>query len=142
MKSLFIFGLIVVLVSSCAKKEEPQFDRSEKFATELAHLKEYFQIPGLAVSIEKDDEIVYQNYTGYADVESKTKLDSTHLFPIASLTKVFSGVLMMKLVEEGKISLDEPIKTYVPEMNPPDSILVKHILSHTSQGDIEKKILL
>ncbi len=137
MRLLFVF--IIILVFGCAQKEEPQFDRTKQFATELAQLKDYFQIPGLAVSVEKDDEIIYQNYAGYADLASQTKLDSTHIFPIASLTKVFSGVLIMKLVEQGKISLEEPIKIYVPQMDPPDSILVKHILSHTSQGDIGNK---
>ncbi len=140
MRLLLVFGFIIISVSSCAKKkEEPQFDRAKQFTKELAQLKDYFQIPGLAVSIEKDDEIIYKNYSGYADLKLQTELDSTHIFPIASLTKVFSGVLIMKLVEQGKVSLDEPIKTYVPQMNPSDSILVKHILSHTSQGDIGKK---
>ncbi|WP_160114754.1 serine hydrolase [Aquimarina sp. AU474] len=139
MKSLYVFGAVLLLISSCAQKEEIIPTSSEKFATEVKELKEYFQIPGLAVSVEKNNEIVYQDYLGYANLKSQIKLDSTALFPIASLTKVFSGVLMMKLVEQGRLSLDDSLKKYLPEVGVSDSILVKHILSHTSQGEIGKK---
>jgi CubicO group peptidase (beta-lactamase class C family) len=55
---------------------------------------------------------------------------------MASLTKIFSAVLIMKLVEEKKLDLDEPINKYVTNRNIADSIKIEHILSHTSQGDI------
>ncbi|WP_281990177.1 serine hydrolase [Aquimarina aggregata] len=139
MKSLPKFVCIALLVFSCAKKEKPLFDSANKFENELQSLQEFFHIPGIAVSVIEGDKTIYQNYLGYADVASQTKLDSTFVFPIASITKVFSGVLMQKLVEEQKTSLDEPIQKYVPQINAPDSILVKHVLSHTSQGEVGKR---
>ncbi len=139
MKSFYIFGISLLLICGCAQKKEIEPDKSLKFAEEIAELKEYFQIPGLAVSVQKNEEIVYRDYLGYANAEQQIKLDSTVLFPIASLTKVFSGVLTLKMAEQGKLSLDDSLKTYFPEAGVNDSILIKHILSHTSQGEIGKK---
>ncbi|KXX69780.1 hypothetical protein AVL50_12890 [Flammeovirga sp. SJP92] len=110
--------------------------QTEKFTSELLELKEYFNIPGLAVSIEKEGETVYREYFGESDVENGTKLDSNTLFPIASITKVFSGVLLMRLVEKGKLSLSDPINRYVLQPAIPDEILIHHVLSHTSQGNV------
>lgn len=136
---LFLRAFIFILIlSSCSKEEKETSKASEKFATELVELKEYFQIPGLAVSLVKDGEVVSEDYLGFSDYENKISLDSTHQFPIASLTKVFSGVLIMKLVEEEKLSLNTPVKKYFPDSKIDHHVLIKHILSHTSQGEIGK----
>jgi len=106
---------------------------------ELEELKEYFQIPGLAVSIKKNGALIYEKYLGVADREANVQVDKNTVFPIASITKVFSGVLIMKLVEQEKLSLDEPINTFLPKPMFGDSVLVKHVLSHTSQGNVGKE---
>lgn len=136
MKSVFKFIILLLLVSNCSEKNKKTIRQTEKFTAELIQLKDYFQIPGLAVSIEKNGNTIYRNYLGVSDKEKLTKLDSTALFPIASITKVFSGVLIMKLVEEGKLSLEEPINKYLSKPILGDSILIKHVLSHTSQGNV------
>lgn len=138
MKTVFKFIVIFLVVSSCNKKIENHNSQAEKFTSELLELKEYFKIPGLAIFIEKNGENMYKNYIGVSDIAQQTKLDATVLFPIASITKVFSGVLIMKLVAQEKISLEEPINTYLSKPILGDSILIKHVLSHTSQGEIGK----
>ncbi len=139
MKSVFKSIILLLLISSCSTKKKNQNKHTEKFTSELLELKEYFQIPGLAVSIEKNGENIYENYLGVSDLDKSIELDSTSLFPIASITKVFSGVMMMKLVEQKKISLEEPINKYLPKLILGDSILIKHVLSHTSQGNVGKE---
>lgn len=136
MKFLSKFLIIVLLAFGCSDKNEVPSNKSKKFTSELKELKEYFKIPGLAVSIEKNGKNIYRDYLGFSDLEKQIKLDSTALFPIASITKVFSGVLIMKLVEQQKLSLEEPINKYLSEPVLGDSILIKHVLSHTSQGKI------
>jgi len=139
MKSIIKFIILLSLVSSCSKKYENQAQHSEKFTSELIELKEYFKIPGLAVSVEENGKSIYKNYLGFSDVQNAVELDSTASFPIASLTKVFSAVLIMKLVEQEKLSLEDPINKYLQNPIFGDSILIKHILSHTSQGDVGKE---
>ncbi|NRB62830.1 MAG: beta-lactamase family protein [Saprospiraceae bacterium] len=129
---------LLLLLSSCIEKEEIIDEPAAQFTSELLMLKEYFQIPDMAVSIEKGGNRIYHKFFGVAGVEQSIDLDSLALFPIASLTKVFSGVLIMKLVEQEKLSLNAPINSFLATPILGDSILVKHVLSHTSQGRIGK----
>jgi len=137
-----LIGFLVIFflfVTSCVTdNSDPAID-DERFTSEISELKEYFKIPGLAVSIVKNEEIIYQNYLGVSDFENSTQLDSNNLFPIASLTKIFSTVLIMKLVEENKLSLEDSIDEYLTSPVFGDSILIKHVLSHTSQGAVGKE---
>lgn len=137
MKSLIayiIFGCLLFV--SCSKPTETPFDASKQFTDELTQLKKYFKIPGMAIAIHQNDSTIYENYLGIADIETKTKLHQKSLFPIASITKTFSAVLLMKLVEEGKLSLKDPVNQYLSKPVFNDSISIQHILSHTSQGTI------
>ncbi len=130
--------VILLIFTGCSELDKSTNVNDEKFTSEILELKDYFQIPGLAVSIEKDGKTVYQNYFGVSNLENQVKLDSTVVFPIASITKIFSGVLIMKLVEQEKLSLEDPINRYLAKPILGDSILIKHVLSHTSQGNIGK----
>ena len=138
MKLFQIVILTLILLSSCVDKEDENDFQAKQFTSEIKELKDYFGIPGLAVSIDKNGENIYRKYFGSSELENKTKADSTTLFPIASITKVFAGVLVMKLVEQNKLSLNDPIDVFLPNPMLGNSILVKHILSHTSQGDVGK----
>jgi CubicO group peptidase (beta-lactamase class C family) len=55
------------------------------------------------------------------------------LYHIASVTKTFTAILVLQLVEQGKLDLDAPVARYVPEIQD-DRIRIKHLLSHTSEG--------
>ena len=89
MKELLTILIITVLISGCSKEKEPLLRQSEPFTSELKELKEYFNIPGLAVSIDQNGENIYREFFGVSDLENSTMVDSTTLFPIASITKVF-----------------------------------------------------
>ena len=136
MKTLIKILILTIFISGCSEKKEPVDRQAKQFTSELTELKDYFKIPGIAVSIEKNGENIYREYFGSADLEKSINVDSTILFPIASITKAFSGVIVMKLVEQEKLSLDEPINKFLAKPILGDSILVKHILSHTSQGNV------
>lgn len=125
-----------ILLTSCLKSKKVYNTKNERFTTELSQLKDYFHIPGLAVIIKQGDLTVYENYMGHSDVEKQIAMDSSTTIPMASLTKLFTGVLILQLVEDKKISLDEPINQYVTHKNLADSIKIKHVLSHTSQGEV------
>lgn len=132
---LNVFFLLFLAYGCTEPKEETDL-RADQFTTELSELKEFFQIPGLAVSIDQNGSNIYRDYLGVSDRAQNLAVDSTTLFPIASITKVFTGVVILKLVEEGKLSLESPINTFFPNPVLGDTILVKHVLSHTSQGEV------
>ncbi|NER15341.1 serine hydrolase [Leptobacterium flavescens] len=138
MKLISRLAILLLLAYSCSSEKEQKFNSVDNFSSELKELKEYFQIPGMAVLVQKEGETLYEDYLGYSETATQSQLDASTTFPIASLTKIFSGLMIMKLAEEGKLKPEDPIKKYIPEAEIDDSIQIKHVLSHTSQGDIGK----
>lgn len=94
-------------------------------------------IVGIGASIIIDKKVVWTNGYGYADKEAKVPFTPSTIMNIASISKTFTGVCIMKAVEEGKVSLDEDINKYLPfkVINPnfPDEkITLRHLATHTS----------
>lgn len=105
-----------------------------QFDEDLQSLKGYFHLPGLSAVVKKGDRILFEEQYGYADLDKKIRVEAGTVFPVASLTKIFAAILILQLEEEGKLSLDDPMKKYFPKANIPETIKIKHVLSHTSQG--------
>jgi CubicO group peptidase (beta-lactamase class C family) len=88
----------------------PRLD--EFFASKMAELR----ATGAAVGIVLEGELVYARGFGVQNVDSKTPVDTDSVFHIASLTKSFTALAVMKLRDEGKLALDEPVQSYLPEL--------------------------
>ncbi|HEA21089.1 hypothetical protein LCGC14_1055060 [marine sediment metagenome] len=87
-----------------------------------------------SVSISKDNNIIYQKSFGYADLAGQKKNTKNSIFSIASLTKSLTAAGIMKLVEDGKLTLTTPISAYLPEFMPDYSkdITILHLLNNSS----------
>lgn len=93
-------------------------------------------LPGLALAIVQDDQMIYQHGFGVADTTSRPVTPQTP-FIIGSLSKSFTALAIMQLVESGKIDLDAPVQRYLPwfRVDDPDAsahITIRHLLIHTS----------
>ena len=88
----------------------PAVDRIMRDFTEREH------IPGAAWAIVMDGRVVHMGVTGLRDVATKSPVDSSSVFRIASMTKSFTAMAIMRLRDEGKLSLDDPAEKYVPEL--------------------------
>ncbi|MGB0864209.1 MAG: serine hydrolase domain-containing protein [Saprospiraceae bacterium] len=92
-------------------------------------------IPGITVLIA-DDNGIWTNSAGYADIENDIKMQPCHLNKLGSITKMMVGTLAWQLIQEGLLSIDEPIKTYIPdiasEITNGDKITFGMLLNHTS----------
>ena len=73
------------------------------------------EIAGGALLVRKNNEIVFDGKWGYADIKKKMPVTDYTIFRMASMTKCVTGVAIMKLIEEGKIGLDDPLEEYLPE---------------------------
>jgi len=92
---------------------------------------------GAAVVIVKDGETIARKGYGFADEEAQVAVDPADtVFRVASVSKTFTAVAVMQLAEQGKIDLDEDIRTYLPGIeivNPFDTpVTVAHLLTHRS----------
>lgn len=87
-----------------------------------------------SVLISKDNHIFYQKSFGYANVDEHKKNTEKSIFSIASLTKSLTAVGVMKLVEDGNLTLDTTISTYFPDFMPDFSkeITIQHLLNNSS----------
>ena len=94
--------------------------------------------PGAAWGVIVDGRLAHTGVTGYRDVSAKAAVDADTVFRIASMTKSFTAMSILKLRDEGKLALDAEAERYVPEMknlkyptSDAPKITVRHLLSHS-----------
>lgn len=85
-----------------------------------------------SVAISKNGKVAYSRHLGYSDVATFKKLDNRTKYRIASISKTYTAVLVLKAVEERKIRLDEPIYKYFPQVKNAHKITPRHLLTHRS----------
>jgi CubicO group peptidase (beta-lactamase class C family) len=90
-------------------------------------------VPGLSVIVIQDGKVLSARGFGYADLERRIPATPDTLYHIASVTKTFTAILALQLVEQGKLELDEPVSRYSDDFED-DAVKIKHLLSHTSEG--------
>lgn len=100
---------------------------------------ERLRVPGAAVGIINGDEEIVESF-GVTSVDHPLPITPETLFLIGSTTKTLTGLMAMKLVEEGKLSLDEPVTTYLPDFTAGDlsmakNVTLRHLLTHTGGFD-------
>ncbi|HEX6126536.1 MAG TPA: serine hydrolase domain-containing protein [Pyrinomonadaceae bacterium] len=134
------FALTSILVTSAttantqsSRDESGDKKRFERFEKRVHELRAILKVPGMSAVIVKDQKVRWTAGSGFADVEKQTSAMPNTLFHIASLTKTFGATLIMQLVEQGKLSLDEPASRYSTDFKD-DSVKIKHLLTHTSSG--------
>ncbi|WP_162799953.1 serine hydrolase domain-containing protein [Pedobacter jeongneungensis] len=84
------------------------------------------------IVITRYGKTIIEGSYGYRDISKKIKLSGDDTFQIASLTKTFTAVLILKLIEEKQLSLDTRITEFFPKIHPETNITIAHLLNHTS----------
>jgi CubicO group peptidase (beta-lactamase class C family) len=115
-------------------------DRDEEAATGIEDkIRQLFvpwdknDSPGAAVAVVKEGEIIYKNGFGMANLEYGIKITSTSVFHMASVSKQFTAYAIAVLDQQGKLSVSDDIRKYIPEV--PDFgavITIDHLIHHTS----------
>lgn len=117
-----------------AKESEDPLSELRNFITDA---RSQWQVPGVAVGIVKDGQVILAEGFGYRDLEGKLPVTENTFFAIGSCTKAFTSLLAGMLVEEGKLDLDKPIAEYLSrfafEADPlSDYITLRDLLSHSA----------
>jgi len=157
-KILIISALLLVLnvcgqnktavVNPNAAYQAPYFtdaERLQKIAVLFPVIdkiyKEYAEknhFPGYAFGIMLDGKLVYSGSGGYTDIAKKIPATTQSMFRIASMSKSFTAMAILKLRDEGKLKLDEPVYKYIPEMkgqkltSDAPEITIKNLLTHSA----------
>jgi CubicO group peptidase (beta-lactamase class C family) len=126
---------------------------TERFERRVELIRQSLDIPGMSVAVLHKQEVILARGLGVVDLTQGTPASEHTPYPIASLTKTFAAAVIMRLVEEGKLDLDEPMSRYDPgyakwcsEIKArsassdrtyncdSERITVRHHLTHTAQG--------
>ena len=135
---LFFFTLLVPMVLSAQKESKSAEQFLEKIDEKIPQLLHDYFIPGAAIAIIEDGEIVLQKGYGFSDIEKEIKVNTKTGFNIGSISKTVAAWGVMKLVQEGKIDLDAPAEKYLTRWHLPESefdsdeVTVRRLLSHTA----------
>lgn len=143
--TLVIFlGIMVINIKSQAR-EIPLLSR-DSLDRYVQQAMASWQIPGVAVCIIKDGKILVQKGYGVSNWRTKSPVNEQTVFPLASISKTFTGTLFATMEAEGKVSLDDLVKRWLPWFNMDDKlyeqqITLADVLSHRSgwktfQGDL------
>lgn len=150
MKKIVVLVILTVLSVSCKKetsqKKEQQVSYIDSLSSDINKIYKQSDFNGFAVSIVNDKGTLYQQGFGYADIEEKIPYTNKTIQNIASVSKVFVGVALLKAQELGKLKLDDPINDYLPfkVLNPsfPEEVItIRHLATHTS-GIIDNEFYL
>lgn len=131
--SLLLAGLVLTAVSA-----SPRADGSPDTQAVDAYLQETVKvnrIPGMAFAMVKDGQVIFQS--GYGNASPGKPVTPQTQFYIGSVSKSFTALAVMKLVDRGKIELDAPVQTYIPWFKVADpevskQITIRNLLNHTS----------
>jgi CubicO group peptidase (beta-lactamase class C family) len=142
MKFITRWLLTVVLTAAVAApatfaQVKPQSDteRIARLETLLENIRQELKIPAYSAAIVKDQKVIWAKGFGYADVENKIPATEHTPYHLASLTKTFASTILMQLVQSGKVKLDDPVSKYGITLESNGVITVRHLLSHTSEGN-------
>lgn len=119
-------------IDACAAVVHPEFEASAATARDSVRaLMDREPMPGTAVAVVADGELVWSESFGFADVESQRPVCRTTQFRAGSVSKVVTAAALLRLHDEGLVDLDEDIRPYVPAMQDrPEPITFRQLAGH------------
>src|SRR5580700_6401629 len=129
---LFLFSTLTLAQSTPVAKDEASRDLHRQVDKVFAKWDSTTS-PGCALSVMKNGQITYKRGYGMADLDHDIPINPETVFHVASISKQFTAMAILLLAQEGKLSLDDDVRKYIPEL--PDfgvPITVRHLIFHTS----------
>lgn len=134
MKNKTILSILLIFAVFYAKGQSDVKTNILNHVAKLDSLSQKWntdKTPGLSISIVENNSIIYSNNVGLVNLNKNNKINSKTTFNLASLTKQFVAYSTLLLEEDGKLSLDDDIRKYLPDMKY-EGLTVRHLLNHSS----------
>ena len=138
---LLALSLVPFASLHAQEKETPSIETIEQLTDSIQSMMKKPKIPGLLLTIVTRDTVLYMDGLGMSNVEEERPVDAYQLFRMGSISKSFASLCMLKLVEEGKLSLDDNLKDIAPEIpftnkwEDTNPVKVVNLLQHTAGFD-------
>ncbi|MFN7999633.1 MAG: serine hydrolase domain-containing protein [Acidobacteriota bacterium] len=135
MKKLIFVTLLLAAVaaSSAAQSKKPAAQTTTARVNKLFEKWDKPTSPGCALSVIKDGQIIHKRGFGMANLDHDIPITPATIFHVASVSKQFTAASIALLAQQNKLSLDDPVRKYIPEL--PDfgtPITIRHLVHHTS----------
>lgn len=126
MRSIHALGAALLLFTggSCFAQASPNLDSLDAY---IARAVKAFDQPGLAIGIVKDGQLLWSKGYGKLDIAKPEPVTPNSVFYCASISKAFTSCAIGLLVDEGKLSFDDPVRKHLPEFKTPDDYLTAHM---------------
>lgn len=141
-RTLVAFFLMTIFSSFCFGQLEQTLagEVAGVIKEKLPDMLSEASIPGAAVAVVDDRNVVWEKAYGYVDTANARPVDMNTIFSIQSMSKSFTALAVLMAVQDGMLELDRPIKEYLPDFtvnslydkNPERIIALRHLLSHWS----------
>ena len=133
----FLLALLVLLSTAAVSPGQDPNSPPTDLDTYVARTLKEFEVPGVAVAIVKDGKVVLSKGYGVRRIGEQTPVDDHTLFGIASNTKAFTAAALAILVDEGKLSWDDPVTKHLPNFQMYDpyvtrEMTIRDLLTHRS----------
>ena len=162
MKNILLIACISATITSCNESKQasplaetkydtlyksamfPDTARMQKIAQAFPLIDKIFKeyadsnhLPGVAYGLVVDGKLVYKGNIGFTDLKNNIPVSSSSMFRIASMSKSFTCMAILKLRDEGKLNLDDPAYLYIPELKniryptaDAPHITIRHLMTH------------
>ena len=124
--------LLVACVRSGEARPAPSLGLEARIAAVAPRALEEAPLSGFSVAVAQGDRVVFAKGYGFADLAAGVPAEADTVYRIGSIGKTFIAAALVRLVEEGRLSLDDPVAQLVPDLAIDPRITVRHLLSHTS----------
>ncbi|MFV0289853.1 MAG: serine hydrolase [Mangrovibacterium sp.] len=133
MKQILILAVLLNLVTSSFGQDSRQDKRLAKYVDNIISEKFEDSTPGCAVLVAKNGKIILEKGYGIANLELNASVKPEMVFRIGSITKQFTAVAILQLIEKGELSLNDSIQRVIPNFNTRGKIItIENLLTHTS----------
>lgn len=126
--TLLVMLSLTMMASAYSQNLNPQHSKLDTYLTTLSENDKVMT----AVYVSQHGKTLYEFYAGKASIEANVAISANTRFRIGSITKIFTSVLIMQLIEEGKLSLSTSLDNFYPDIPNAKHITIKHLLSHRS----------
>lgn len=139
MRSLLLCTFLAVASLDALRAAEPNPPPIPAVHEKMASFVTAKEIAGAVTLVATRDRVIHLDSVGLADIAANKAMQPDTIFWIASMTKPVTGAAVMIMVDEGRISIDDPVEKHLPELGKlrlsdgtPAKITIRHLLTHTS----------
>ena len=130
--ALLLAAAVACLANPSSATAQLSAEQQQKIAAATGKVLQQSGVPSASVGIVENGKIVYTHAFGLARVQPPLPADANMAYPVGSISKQFTASAVLLLQQQGKLSVDDSVAKYFPELTEADKVTIRNLLTHTS----------